>query len=152
MPGIYKRPSRRQASPPTARRRQWATPLTPEELGRLKRRHPLWTPEAACLFELEGSMRVTEASDTVCIDGEVGWLLTKGRPRKIRPDIVASAREHLASVVRDDPSTRKHNKAVAELGDWFKRQDLSMPPIGQLNRAIIWPVVGKTKRGRCTWA
>jgi hypothetical protein len=127
------------------RKRRQATPLTPQELRWLKRRRPLWSIEAARLFETAGIAEVSEPRDPARFVGKVARK--RGRPPAIDPDIAARACAALEVRAKAD-ATRKHGEAVAFLGRWFSEQNLDVPSVGQLNRAVIWRVLGKTKRGR----
>jgi hypothetical protein len=142
MPGAAKRTRRRKQ---TQRRRQ-ASPLTPDEIKELKRRRPLWSEEAACAFELEGRMNAIESPDSAHFIGTVGWPKTKGRPSKIDPAVGFHVRTALSAAVEVDPSLRIHKTAHRYVATQFVNMHLPVPSVGQLNRAIIWPVNGKTKR------
>jgi hypothetical protein len=132
----------------TRRRKQTkqASPLTPEEIKQLKRRRPLWSKEAACAFELEGQMGAVESSDSAAFAGTVAWPKAKGRPSQINRAVAARVKAALAAAVKADPSLRIHKNAHQYVATQFVDMALPVPPVGQLNRAIIWPVNGTTKR------
>jgi hypothetical protein len=127
-------------------RRQQATPLTREELKRLNLRRPLWSEEAASAFELAGWLQAVESSDTAQFVGTVEWPPT--RARKLSAEIVACEQFALKAAVRTDPSLQRHKNACAFVEKRFEDRGEPVPDVGQLNRWIIWPVIGKTKRGK----
>ena len=142
MPGAAKRTRRRKQ---TQRRRQ-ASPLTPDEIKEIKRRRPLWSKEAACAFELVSRMDAMKSPDSANFVGTVGWPKTKGRPSEIGPAVGSRVKMALAAAVEVDPSLRIHKNAHRYVATQFVNMHLPVPPVSQLNRAIIWPVNGKTKR------
>jgi hypothetical protein len=131
-----------------SRRRKRASPFTFEELEWLRQRRPLWSKEASDAFEHAGKIEVIEPPDSAAFLGTVSWPKAKGRPRKIDPAVAAQMKVALAAAVEADESKKLHKNAVQFVDGCFKKQGLPVPPVGQLNRAIIWDVNGKTKRPR----
>ena len=126
-----------------AQRHRPARPLTPVEIGRLRRRRPLWSEDAARVFTLEGRMRVIEASDSAAFPGTVGWAKAPGRPCKINQATIACERAALAAAAEADQSLKKRKNAMRFVAMRFKDQVQPAPPDGQLLRSIVWPVIGK---------
>jgi hypothetical protein len=122
-----------------------ATPLTPEEIERLRRRHPLWSKEASDAFEFAGRMDTIESPDSANFLGIVDWPWNKGRPPNFGWAVAAQAKAALEAELRAHPAKKNRRDALPFLRKWFKDQKLAVPTIGQLNRAFLWPVIGKTK-------
>jgi hypothetical protein len=123
-----------------------ATPLTPEEIEWLRRRRPLWSKEASDAFEFAGHMDAIESPDSANFLGAVDWPRNKGRPPEFGWAVAARAKAALEAEVRAYPAKKTRRDALHFLFKWFKDQKLAVPRVGQLNRAFLWPVLGKKKR------
>jgi hypothetical protein len=145
MSAAAKRTRRRKQTKRTQRRRQ-ASPLTPEEIKQLKRRRPLWSKEASDAFEFAGRMDAIESPDSANFPGTVGWPRKKGRPSEIDQAVATRAKVALEDEVRAYPAKKTRSDALRFLFNWFDGQKLAVPTVGQLSRAFIWPVIGKTTR------